>query len=829
MVGQVTVHEVRGRFPRKEISAGEAQRLAGPYFEKPLFPENFGASEALDGHRSLDDWVTFYQGASRLVDYLRYSGQNSLALTVLADGSTIYPSRLLEPTPRHDTGAFFSTAQDPVRKDVLELVFSLFDREGLSLVPVLSFTAPLPELERQLDGSAGGPEGIELVGAEGRTWRESRPAQRGLAPYYNPMDPRVQAAIQNVVAELVERYGRHPSFAGIGIELSADGYALLPGVDWGYDDATVKRFAADTGLAVPGGDSPEERFARRRRFLGDQERRNWIRWRCERLTGLHRALRDKVVAARPDAKLYLLGTEVLRQGPGERDPYEALAQGASLQGLLAEKGIDPALYRDQANLVLMRSARTASIDRHPGGALDEDFNTSPELDGLHHSLPERAALFVHEPYPYRLVDFDQVNLWSEVYTWLVAHPVPSGRWNLERYAHALARLDAGAVFDGGWMLPLGEELTSRAWIRTFLSLPASPFQDVEPPSQPVTIRLHSQGDETYVYLVNDFPWEVHAQLELTCPPDVSLRRLGPGPEPAFTQRPEGGSRLEIGLKAFDLQAFAVERGAVDVTGVQIVPDDAGLKELQLQFDRLNTGVQVRKEQEARVVAGETFRTGFEQEPAEAGKLPAGWELVKGAREPAGESATAEIDVVQFHEGRRSLRLRADEPGAALLSPSFPRPHGRVVGVWVWMKSAENPASVRIAFEGTYQDRPYVRPYTLRIEPEWKPYLLRIFDLPSNGVDSLRVRFDLATPGTVWVDDVLVTLDPLTEDERRELTMTVASLRTAWKESRWADCQRLLSSYWARFLTAHWRPADDGNGATPPTADAETERGGMFRR
>ncbi len=53
-------------------------------------------------------------------------------MTVLADGSTIYPSRLLEPTPRYDTGVYFASGQDPYRKDVLELLFRLFDREGLS-------------------------------------------------------------------------------------------------------------------------------------------------------------------------------------------------------------------------------------------------------------------------------------------------------------------------------------------------------------------------------------------------------------------------------------------------------------------------------------------------------------------------------------------------------------------------------------------------------------------------------------------------------------------------------------------------------------------------
>ncbi|HZZ72438.1 MAG TPA: hypothetical protein VFE24_09300, partial [Pirellulales bacterium] len=84
-------------------------RMLAGYLQKPLFPQNFSASEALDSWsgRSLTDWQTFYEGGTRLIEYLHHTGQNGLMLGILADASTIYPSRLVEPTPRYDTGAFF--------------------------------------------------------------------------------------------------------------------------------------------------------------------------------------------------------------------------------------------------------------------------------------------------------------------------------------------------------------------------------------------------------------------------------------------------------------------------------------------------------------------------------------------------------------------------------------------------------------------------------------------------------------------------------------------------------------------------------------------------
>ncbi len=256
------------------------QRLMAAYLDRPLFPENFSADEEYDDWcgRSLDNWNTFYEGGARLISYLQNVGYNGLMLGVLADGSTIYPSRLLDPTSRYDTGVFFTSAQDPMRKDVLEMLFRMFDREGMQLIPSLEFAAPLPELEAVR--RAGGPEAdaVQLIGADGIPFSSVYPPRRGLSPYYNVLNPRVQNAMLSVIEELVERYARHPSFSGIAIRLSADGYAQLPGPDWGLDDRTIAAFERDCKLSVPG-EGPD-RFAHRAAFLAQEpQRRTWLEWR----------------------------------------------------------------------------------------------------------------------------------------------------------------------------------------------------------------------------------------------------------------------------------------------------------------------------------------------------------------------------------------------------------------------------------------------------------------------------------------------------------------------------------------------------------------------
>ena len=121
--------------------------------------------------------------------------------------------------------------QDPLRKDALELLLRLFDREGLKLIPALEFASPLPELEALCSAAAATRRsGIEWIGADGDPWAASRAPRQGLAPYYNLLDPRVAASdAQASSAKLAARYAAHPSFGGLALQLSADGYAQLPG------------------------------------------------------------------------------------------------------------------------------------------------------------------------------------------------------------------------------------------------------------------------------------------------------------------------------------------------------------------------------------------------------------------------------------------------------------------------------------------------------------------------------------------------------------------------------------------------------------------------
>ncbi len=289
------------------------ERTFAALWNRPLFPEQFGATEAIDSWsgRPLDDWQTMYEGASRLVEYLRHTGYNSATVSVWSDGSSLYPSNLLQPTPRYDTGMFFDAGHDPRRKDVAELLARLCDREGIQLMLQLQFASPLPALEEQLRSSNDDPTGIALIGAEGKPYTTIYPARRGLAPLYNPLDERVQRAMLEVVTEVAVRYGKHPSFGGVSLELSGETYLAMPGEAWGSTTRPLPVFLQSRN-STQRFEGPERHW-QRSRYLQDNPtvRQQWLDWRAAELRRFYEQLQQTVRAVRRDARLVIAPTQPL--------------------------------------------------------------------------------------------------------------------------------------------------------------------------------------------------------------------------------------------------------------------------------------------------------------------------------------------------------------------------------------------------------------------------------------------------------------------------------------------------------------------------------------
>lgn len=777
--------------------APRGDRLLAGYYDRPLFPENFSANEAFDdwSGRGLDDWVTFYEGATRLVEYLQYVGYNGLVITVLADGSTIYPSRLLEPTPRYDTGAYFVSGQDPYRKDILELLFRLFDREGMQLVPALQFSAPLPALEAVKRDPAPESAGITPIGLEGKPWLATHDARKGLGPYYNPLHIRVQDEMLAVVRELCDRYQQHPSFSALSVQLAADGYAQLPGADWSYDEHTVSRFVREKGLQQ----LVAEDHATRVQLIASEYRGPWLEWRAQALHQLHRRMHAELAQVKDHpVRLYLAGAHLFERPDIQQALRPSLRSRANAEGVLLSLGIDPRLYQAGDEVVLLRPQWLEPLNALTEQGVELELNQSVDLDRALRARSAGAALFFHEPQQLRLASFDAKSPFKGAQTLLVGQPSPAGATNRQRFVHAVATLDAAALVDGGWLMPLGQEDSLVDLVAAYRELPDAPFETIANVQQPVTIRRYASDEGTYVYFTNDSPWQARVSVEIDAPNGCTFDRFGKTrrlPPPAT-----GGTRKSwvVDLEPYELLAgkFAGADVALHHPQVSMVQDVDN--ELYLRIRDLGERVAALQQPQGRKLLD---NAGFELPPDIENPLP-GWEL----REQAG--ATADFVSEQKKSGEQSLRLVSTQGAASLVSAPFvPLRSGHLaVLAWLRVESPQQQPPLRLAVSGRWKGQEYYRYAPIgagtaqSLGAQWTQFLFEVRDLPTEQLTDLQVRFDLTGPGEVWIDDV--ELREFDEQEIREMKKLITVASYTLESRQIGDCLRLLESYWPRFLVAN---------------------------
>jgi hypothetical protein len=776
-------------------------RLWAGYLDRPLFSENFSAPESLDmaSRRSLDDWNTMYHGGTHLTHYLKYVGYGGLMMSVYAEGSTIYPSDLLEPTPRYDTGVFFGTAQDPLRKDALELLFRLFDRQNLTLIPALHFASPLPELEALKHAGGDAAIGLEWIGADGQTWLAHNLPRQGLAPYYNLLNPLVQAAMLNVVREVATRYAAHPSFGGVALQLSADGFAQLPGDEWGFDDQTIAQFEADTKIRTPG--TGPERFAVRAKFLLGAKRDAWLAWRAQQVEAFHRRLKNEITALQPETRLYLAGSTMLEGRQTQFHLRPTLPKRAKLDDALMQLGIRTQAYHNDPQIVLLRPQHLKpAAGPLPAQAAHLEINLAPEMDKLFETAGHPGSLFYHEPQKARLSSFDLKSPFgaANTYTWLVTQMSPSSDRNRRRFVHALATLDAHSMFDGGWLLPLGQEQTLKSLIGVYRELPEESFQTVGGATQPVTIRNLAQPDQTYVYFVNDSPWPTNVTMFVDGPPSLTVDALGDGSGVGALAPGMGGTTLTVSLGPYDLAAARFSSGNVQIRAPQVYVDDLVRRQLHDRIQDLAARVRALHDpQPMATLDNADFETAVQ-----GNEIP-GWNAT------AGMGSRVAIDQAEHHSGGQSIKLTSAGQPAAITSPPFSPPTTGRIAVHMYLRGgAAGLPSLRISLEGQLADGQFAPYGVIPAAPAseatlgWVRYSFPVDDVPSEGLTALRVRFDLASAGELWIDDIEVYDLPFNPSERLELSKLISLASVKLEAGQLADCARLLEGYWPKFLLAY---------------------------
>lgn len=809
----------------QETQVGWRQGLA--YFEEPLLPEMFSAVDAVDkdSNRHWTDWRTFHTAANRLAEYLRYTGQAGASMAVLSDGGTLFPDPRLQGSTRFDSGAYFLDGRDPVPKDVLEMLFRVFDREGLKFVPGLKFSGTLPELERLRRQPGEEGVGIELVHRDGRSWRESRGVRRGSGAFYNPLDPRVQAELIEITKRLVDRYGHHPSFGGVRLDLTPECSAIPPDPDWGHDSRTRESYQAWLARSPRGSGSSEQESGSTAMTAEARERDPWLAWRCERLSELYAGMASAIRKIRPEGKLYL-GTPRLAQSLPLREALAAKlpAPRDGLRGF-HELGLDLKRCATLPGVVVTHPSWVATGDTLQDHATALELAADEELAG---GFPEgRPASSVVQ---HRVVGSREgtrgplsSTAWERVDR--VGSQIPVDHLTGALPEAALRELhpwDAETLFIGGPRPSLGNLDQQRDFHRLLRQLPIERSVAVQSTrGKEAGLRRIVRGDHTYLLVANPTPWPVRWTIPVEGLADNFLPHSATGPGAGNLERLQQGWTWSPRLQGHDLTFVRLPTASLEV----LQPDRQWPDGLEDALrDRVSGMVRrvatLHEPSPLAVPDNADFERGGEGDPIES------WESSQM------EGTVVRRDTSQWHDGAASAQISSEGAITWIRSNTFPAPRtGRIsLQVWIRGESSMN-APIRLALEGILDGQPYYRfaqidPPRETVEADtWRPYVLVVPDLPVTGMRDLRVRVDLLGRGTIWLDGLRMYDASFQREELQELSEIVAVADLQLREHDLEACHQTLGSYWPRMVLAEVAdtpvqvaeaPASPG---TPPLAKA----------
>jgi hypothetical protein len=806
------------------------QRLVAAYIATPRFADTFGAGEEMDAGSglSVDGWNTFLTAANRLAQQLRASGYNAAIISIAAEGASLAPIDSLGASPRFDTGLLSAHGGDPIRKDVLEVLLRVFDREGLRLIPAVQLGAPMPGLEALAVD-------VRHRGSDGRTWLEHFPAETAVAPHYNLLHAGVQTELNAVSSKVVARYGHHPSFAGLSLQLAGNGYGLLPGLDWGMDDATIARFAEEQQLKLPG-DGPA-RYRERAAIILGKHLVAWNAWRQAQLTRFYTQLALQIAGEGGDRKLVLAMEDIFTGHGAASRLRQAVSGRASVNDALDEIGLDLKQLAAAPGVVVLRPRRFAAEDSVDARAVDHRVNTALELDHAFASQPGAGDMLYHASSRLRLASFDAQSPFGAEKTHLALNSasLPAGDAARQPLAAALTSHDFVFLAAGADSFPVVENGAWAGALRTFRELPLDAADIRTERRQPITLRVYREAESTTVCLINESQWSVGASIPLDCTTDVVWRQLGAestGPGANAVQPvdsgalPRGQHKLEITLAPYAIQArrYSSHNLRVGDFTPELSPEAA--KELA----RRVRGIEER-------MAGLNVERAYNELQNPNFELVDDHGRLRGWQPRMGQRGAVEVAFEQS-PANRSVHLRSEDGlGVAVQSHLFAIPSTGQIVVRAKVRGAELQPGARLYAWVEYESGGAMRPRYVSLGDHslpsaWTEREFAIDDLPLAASGKMRIQFHLTGGGQVWVDDVRLFDLRFADAQRVELSKRLLGAKAALEDSQLMDCQRLVDGYLPRRVMEHIPPpalAAKPEVVTPAQAPEEAEETGLGPR
>ena len=790
-VGRVTVY-------RGPVKMSDSALPVSGYGERRIFapvPREASAAQA-GGEKDVGQpagWVHWYDELWQTAERLKSQQVTGLAVDVYAGGASLWQSDLTAGGPRWEGGAGDPSFDEENR---LALLCRVSEQAGMGLVPTLRFDGIHPRIESLL-GQDDCKPGLLCLGRDGQV----RDASETLVGrHYNILDPRVQAAVLDVVAELVERLRGSGVVDGIALELSAKGWLHLPGVAWGLDDTTFMRFVQETGQGKTVlQDSGPNRFVTRAAAVEGELRSAWLAWRAEQIAILHQGV-ARIVAAEGDWNYYIMPTTLMFTGSVAERLRPVVAGQPHDQAVLYELGLDPASLTRPKNAVFVAPRLHTATEDDIDAATIATVNQSASMSAWERRASRRGLVLLEQP---KQVDISAVIQHgpfdaSEFLAPSVMHAVSGGPKRQESLLLGLATADAEVVFDQS--LRWAELTVSDTAIRqAFLSFPVRDLQSVEgvPPDFPVRFV---QGNDAAWLLVGN-------SSRMAARVDVSLNTAATGVDVITEQTLSTvNNQFEIEVMPWSLRVVRLDRSEEDtrpLAGAVHFEEDAvrsieeSVADLRQRQAVLETPPQISV----------LDNPGFDLPGL--GNGVTGWEIIEAA---GGQLELIEAPSPKAGDSEKNQAVRMTSVGslATVRSNPFQPPEtGRLsVAVWLRLPPSVPQPPLRIAVEGVDSGEQYYRFAPVGaaaggrpLQEGWNRFVLQVTDLPSDPNESLRLRFDMLGPGVVEIDELEVYDLVFNQEQQNELHGVLNEMESELADGSTARVLSRLEGYWPRFLQA----------------------------
>ncbi|MAT71439.1 MAG: hypothetical protein CMJ58_18175 [Planctomycetaceae bacterium] len=741
------------------------ERLALAYMPSPAL-----WSDAVDG----EHWAAGLHAIQQLAQTVRANGFNGAAVCFPQD--------------------------DVIAGHLLETAARVFDREGLTLVPVINLQGELPALNAFADGAQAAENGLYCVNAQGRTVAGDDAQQADRGPVYSLLNSQVQQALTQRVSAVAQACAGHDCYGGVALRLDGAGYGVLPGIAWCLDDATIERFCAESGVDLAAGSG--DRFRRRAEQLLGPHRAAWVTWRNNQVAGVYRRLVSELPSGRSGVRAMFCIENITTGAAAQLRLRQALAGKCSVLDATDEAAIDLRALAQIDGAVLLRPQRRAGPSRLSSVSLDRLITDSASMDDALAGVDNVGESLYWPAHPMVLSDgaarLDGVLAGAPA---TLPGPITSGGDAArEPITAALARRDCPILLVGGDQWPSGIEAESRAAIAAFAQLPAACDDKRVERAQPVTMRVYRTATTTTICVVNPTQWSAEIQLPMTVDAPAAWKLLGATVDAADEQLqgtlPRGESSWSRKLPPFGIAAWQWQSPHLRLGVLAATADTAASEQLQQELAEVEqrmTQLNERRSFDALANAG------FEETPT--AETWVGWQPRVGAR---GQVA---VDRLRACSGAASLHLvSADLVGAAVQSLEFTAPPtGRLtlaarVQTLNFHPDARLYAAVEFDVDGQTMRR--YRPVLAGdTGGKWETCELIVDDLPLAPVP-VRVQFHLTGAGEAWIDDVQLFDVWFTNTERIDLAKRFFAAKLALEEGKLTDCQQMLAGYWPQHLLEH---------------------------